>query len=126
MTSTIANKLAPLATPIPAFTGQDPWTPAQWTTFFSFMDTVIPSIQRNSSTSDTKSHLTVSSEKYNETVKHIREKVVTDLDDAALDQYFGERATDIPEFKELLRRNICYYVPSKGQRGLGFILTALK
>ncbi len=94
----------------------------------SIMDTVIPSIHpaSSSSTSDDKSHLTVSPEQYAETTKHIREKVVGEFDDDALDKYFQEKASDIPELRELLKRTFSCNVPPKGQKGFGLILSALK
>jgi len=125
MTSPIVNFLSPLATPLPTYTQSDPFTPQQWTTLMAIMDTVIPSIH-SSPTSDDKSHLTISSEQYAETTKHIRERVVGDFDQEALDRYFQEKASDVPEMRELLKRTFSCNVPPKGQKGFGLILNALK
>lgn len=126
MTSTIANKLAPLATPLPAGPTEDIYTTAQMTTLMAIMDAVIPSIQRASKASDKDeiTHLIVSDEEYEKNVAHIKEKVVGTWEE--LDGYLGEKASDCPEFQNLLKRLLSCYVPEKGQKGLGFILTSLK
>jgi hypothetical protein len=129
MTSPIANFLSPIATPLPLYSQDDPFTEQQWTTLMSIMDTVIPSVHHSSARSTSSSsvidnsHLTISSEQYAETTQHIREKVVGDFTDEALDQYFQEKAS---ELKELLRRTFACNVPPKGQKGFGLILNALK
>lgn len=92
----------------------------------AIMDAVIPSIQRESKAIDKvdNARLIVSDEEYEKNVQHIKEKVVGTWEQ--LDVYLDEKPSDYPEFKDYLRRLLCCYVPEKGQKGLGFILSSLK
>ena len=127
MTTTI-EKLAPLATPLAAPPTEDIFTPEQWTTLMSIMDAVIPSIHRssdpNNSQDNEKTQLVVSDEAYQANADHLSEKVIGTWDE--LDQYMAERPSEIPKFKDFLRRMLGCYVPEKGRKGLGFILSSLK
>jgi hypothetical protein len=127
MTSIVQmDVLAPLATPLPEGPAEKPFTDAQWTTLMAIMDTVIPSIRRQTTTADSLSQLTVSDVEYNATVQHLKETVVDAPDSESLDVYLNEKPSDIPEFQELLSRLLVFYGREDARKGLGVILSALK
>lgn len=122
----VTNFLAPLATPLPAIDRDDPFTEAQWTTLMSIMDSVIQSVTDDAARMDERSHMVVETKEYSETVKHIKDQVVGNLSEENLRAYFQEKASDVPEFQELMKRTFSCNVPQKGQKGLGVVLSALK
>lgn len=122
-----SNIIAPLATPLPAGPSDDLYTPAQWATFLSILDTIIPSIQRgDSDITDDKSCLSIPAEQYDSTISYVKDAGAGPFDKDALDAYFREKPSELPESVDYLKRLVGFYIPAKGQKGLGFILSALK
>jgi hypothetical protein len=126
MTSTNPDKLAPLATPVPPNPTDDLYTEAQWTTLMAIMDTVIPSIRRESEGENSISQLCIADVEYQKAADHIREKVTNAPSSAALDEYFQEKPSDLPEFLETIKRMLWFYVREDGRKGLSVVLSALK
>jgi hypothetical protein len=121
MTSVAA--LAPLAIPLPDPPAGEYFTPAQWETLLALMDTVIPSIRR---TEDKPFQVTVSDTTYEAAVEHLKKNVVGAPDREALDRYLDERASEIPEFQDLLKRTLIHYARDDAKKALAGLLSALK
>ena len=92
----------------------------------AIMDTVIPSIRRESSGADKYSQLTISDTVFNATTDHISKTVTNPPHSKAWDEYLDETPSSYPEFKDTIKRMLSFYVREDGRKGLGFILSALK
>jgi hypothetical protein len=120
------NILAPLAAPLPDPPAGEAFTSDQWLILMSLMDTVIPSIRRESTVKDDVKQLALPDVQYNANVDRIRATLKTAPDSEILDEYFDEKASDNPEFADLLKRSLIHYAPEDARKGLAFILSALK
>lgn len=118
--------LAPLATPLPDAPADQFFTDAQWITLMAIMDTVIPSVHRESVASNRPSQLAVADEEYNAAVRDLKNSVVDAPQGEALDTYLQEKPSDNPQFHELLKRTLIHYSKDDARKGLAFILSALK
>ncbi|KAH7360662.1 long chain fatty alcohol oxidase-like protein [Rhexocercosporidium sp. MPI-PUGE-AT-0058] len=126
MSSKVIQVVGHLPTLLPDGPEEGPFTDANWITLLAIMDTVIPSITREKSTSSIESNQrTISEEEYQTTVTHLKETVVDPPNTKDLDEFLAERASDAPGFQQLLRRSLVFYAPEKARKGLGFILSAL-
>ncbi|TAQ85176.1 hypothetical protein B7494_g6507 [Chlorociboria aeruginascens] len=117
--------IAPLAAPLPDGPPQDFFNETQWASLMAIMDTVIPSIRRESTTTDKISQLTISDTQYNTTVDHIKNAVVNPPDSVLLDEYLNERPSDNPRFQALLKRTMMFYARDDAKKGLSLVLSAL-
>ena len=118
--------LAPLSTPLPEPPGDEAFTPEQWTTLLAIMDTVIPSIRRETALDKKNSTLTVSDIQYNKVVDHLKKSMVNAPTSNLLDEYFDERPSESARFQDLLRRTLVHYSRDDARKGLAFVLSALK
>jgi len=121
-----ADILAPLAVGLPEGPVEPYFTPEQWTTLLAILDTVVPSIRRETTTNKKNSQLTVSDVEYNAAVDHLRSNLVNPPDSESLDEYLDERPSDNPHFQSLLKRYLINYAPDDARSGLAFILSTLK
>lgn len=126
MSSATMETLAPLAAALPDPPNELPFTEANWRTLLAIMDTVIPSIRRETQATNNSAQLTISDIEYNTTVDHLKNTVTNAPDSESLDEYFNEKPSEIPRFQELLKRTFVYNVKNDARQGLGFILAALK
>ena len=122
----MASTVVPLATPLPDGPNEEPFTAAQWTTLMAIMDTVIPSIRRDTTTNRTISQLAIADVEYNAAAGHIRKTVVNAPDSESLDEYLNEKASDNPRFQAVLKRTLGHYTPEESRKGLAFVLSALE
>lgn len=121
--------LAPLATPLPEPPAGEAFTSDQWLILMSIMDTVIPSIHRESFASGGLSHLIIPDEKYNATVVQLKKAAVADPDapdGESLEKYLDEKPSDNPDFQDLLKRTLVQFAREDARKGLAFILSTLK
>lgn len=118
--------LAPLAAALPEPPAELPFTEANWTTLLAIMDTVIPSIRRETQATNKVTQLTISDMEYNTAVSHLKDTVTSAPDSESLDEYLDERPSENPRFRELLQRTFVNNVKDDARNGLGFILAALK
>lgn len=118
--------LAPLATPLPEPPAGEVFTGDQWLILMSIMDTIIPSIRRESNKTDGVSQLTISDEKYNTTVAHLKKTITDAPDSESLDMYFDEKPSDIPDFQDLLKRSLVHFAREDARKGITFILSILR
>lgn len=117
--------LAPIETPLPEVPAGEPFTEANWTTLMAIMDTVIPSIRRESApTKDLNQHALADAD-YDAAVQRIKSTVVDIPDGDLLDIYLDEKPSNIPRFQELLRLTFMKYVREDGKKSLAFVLSAL-
>jgi hypothetical protein len=126
MTSNQADALAPLATPLPDGPTEIPFSELQWTTLLAIMDTVIPSIRRETTTNNETSQLTISDVEYNKTVHHLKQTLVNPPDSESFDEYLEEKPSDNPRFQALLQRTLSTFARDDAKKGLSFILSTLK
>ena len=122
MTSKVNEVVGHLPTLLPDGPEESPFTEANWNTLLAIMDTVIPSISREKKTSNSNQR-PISETEYQATVDQL---VVDPPNEKDLNDYFNERASDIPAFHELLKRMLAHYTPEDSRKGLGFILSSLK
>ena len=92
----------------------------------AIMDTIIPSIRKESNTSNKIEQLTVSDVQYDTAVDHLKSTVVEPPTSEALDEYLDERPSANPRFQSLLKRYLGQYAPEDAKKGLSFVLSALK
>lgn len=118
--------LAPLAAALPDPPAELPFTEANWKTLLAIMDTVIPSIRRETQATDKSTQLAITDVQYNTTVNHLKDTVTNAPDSESLDEYLDERPTENKRFRELLQRTFVFNVRDDAKKGLGFILAALK
>ena len=118
--------LAPLANPLPDLPPGDPFTGEQWKILMAIMDTIIPSIRRETTASNTVDELTVSDVQYNTAVDHLKNIVVNAPTGGPLDEYLDERPSANPNFQSLLKRYLGHYAPDDAKKGLSFVLSTLK
>jgi hypothetical protein len=126
MASSTADLVAPTATPLPDVQPGEPFTEANWTLLMALMDTVIPSIQRKSSSKRELNRRALPDADYNAAVDRIRGTIVNIPDGDLLDTYLDEKPSSIPRFQELLRMTFLQYVREDGRKAMAFILSALK
>ncbi|TVY36428.1 Long-chain-alcohol oxidase [Lachnellula subtilissima] len=121
----MATTAQPLVTPLPDGPREEPLTAGQWTTIMAIMDTIIPSIRRDTTTNRTISQLAIADVEYNAAAGHIQKTIVNAPDSRSLDQYLNEKASDIPSFQALLKRTLAHYTPEDSRKGLALVLSAL-
>jgi hypothetical protein len=126
MATTEVEALAPLATPLPDGPSELPFSGLQWTTLLAIMDTVIPSIRRETTTSSQLNQLTISEVEYNHTVHQLKKTLVDPPTSEALDEYLDEKPSDNPRFQALLQRTLSTFAHDDAKQGLSLVLTTLK
>ena len=108
MATTEVEALAPLATPLPEGPSELPFSALQWSTLLAIMDTVVPSIRRETTTNSDVKQLTISDVEYNQTVHLLQETLVNSPDSESLDEYLNEKPSENPRFQALLQRTLFY------------------
>lgn len=126
MASVVPQVLAPLATPLPDGPAEALFNELQWATLMAIMNTVIPSIRRDTTSSNKKNQLTISDVEYNNTVNHLKKVLVNSPDSESLDEYLDEKPSDNPRFRALLLRSLSTFARDDAKKGLSFVLTTLK
>ena len=126
MTTRQMELLAPLANPLPDLPPGEQFSEEQWKILMAIMDTVIPSVRKDTTTSNKLEQLTLSEDQYKSAVDHVKGTVVDAPTGEALDEYLGERPSANPQFQSLLKRYLGQYSPDHAKKGLAFILSTLK
>jgi hypothetical protein len=126
MATSEAEALAPIATPVPDGPTELPFSELQWSTLLAIMDTVIPSIRRETTTNNKINQLTISDAEYNKTVKHLKKTLVNSPDSESLDEYLDEKPSDNQRFQALLQRTLSTFVRDDAKQALSLVLTTLK
>jgi hypothetical protein len=121
-----SDLLAPLVTPLPDAPTEGFFTDANWSTLMAIMDTVIPSIRRETTTSNKLYQLTISDVEYNAKANHLKRTVVNPPDSESLELYLNERPSDIPRFQDLLKRTLVFFTRDDAKKGLTLVLSTLK
>lgn len=118
---------APLKVPLPEGPSREEYfTPAQWTTLLAILDTVIPEVHRETTTTYQLAQLTLSKPELNAAVADLGAKVIDAPSIDELEEYLAERPSDSPLFQDLLERTLIQYTRPKDRDGLGAVLSALK
>ncbi|KAH8595718.1 long chain fatty alcohol oxidase-like protein [Bisporella sp. PMI_857] len=125
MGSNPIEMLAPLATPLPEGPKDQFFTEQQWTTLLAIMDTIIPSIHTEATTSYQSEQLTISKEKYNTAFEHLQSNVTNPPSQDLLAKYLEERPSTNPKFQDALQRILVQRSRDDARKGLAFILSAL-
>lgn len=132
-----AAKIIPRASPVVPIPDEDPLTPAQWKTLLALADAVVPAVVPSSaavpssSTADNESMtaLALPVAEYREAVASVAAVVEgqsADEKEELARTYLGERASEIPAFRAIIRRMLAVYMPEEGRRKLTGILNMLK
>ncbi|RDL40582.1 Long chain fatty alcohol oxidase-like protein [Venustampulla echinocandica] len=119
------SQLAPLPTILPDGPSEEPFTPVQWNTLMALMDAVIPSIQRGSAGEQKGAHLALVDAEYNNSVRALQKSIKDAPDAESFDKYLNEKASDCPQFQDLLKRALGQDAPEQSRKGLAFILSTL-
>ncbi|KAH0538565.1 hypothetical protein FGG08_004853 [Glutinoglossum americanum] len=113
-----------LASPLPPPPEGDPFTPDQWAIFLAIADTVIASIKPSSEPS-TVDERRVPEDEYAGIVSGYRASVTNSVDDAVLERFFGEKLSDVEEFRPFVKRVMMEYVRQDSRRNMSFIFNCL-
>lgn len=116
MTTTELNLLKPLDSPLPPPPKGEVLTAAQWRTFLSIADAIIPNIE----VSTTASHdrLTIQASEYTNAIQQIEKNIPVASDVSAAKRYLQESASTTPGFKEAVHRQLGHYVREDSLRGI--------
>lgn len=125
MASSTIGGVVPTATPLPDVPADEPFTQLNWTTLMAIMDTVIPSIGRESLSKQELNKRALPDAEYNAAADDIRSTLIDVPDGDLLDTYLDEKPSSIPRFQELLRMTFMQFVRDDGRKKMAFILGAL-
>ena len=92
----------------------------------AIMDTIVPSIRRETAATDKIDQLALSDVQYNTAVDHLKNTIVNPPTNESFDKYLDERPSANPRFQSLLKRYLGQYAPDDAKKGLSFILSTLK
>lgn len=126
MASSTLNQLAPLAAPLPPPPEGEFFTPEQWQTLLSIVDTVIPTIRKEKRISNKTNEVAIADKSFNATLDHLQKTVVSAPNVDDLEDYLAEKASDNAAFIDLLKRTLILYAPEDARKGLAILLSALK
>lgn len=118
--------LAPLANPLPSPPSGEAFTPEQWTTLMAIMDTVIPSVRRQSVQANPRTSISIPDVQYSSAIDHIKTSVSEAPSSEELDKYMDERPSENKAFEDVLKRTLIHYARDDVRKGLIFVLSALK
>ena len=126
MTSTQLNLITPLDAPLPSPPEGEVLTKSQWITLLAIADTIIPSIDMPTSASPHK--LCLQKGEYTAAIHTLGKKTSTPRSTnlELPERYLQERASSIPEFRQLLRRTLGDFVREDARKGIRVILSALE
>ncbi|KAG9232743.1 putative long-chain-alcohol oxidase FAO2 [Amylocarpus encephaloides] len=113
------------ALPVPTDTSQEPFTETQWVTLLAIMDTIIQSVQRDTSDKQTGAHMEVTEKDYQSLVESLKETTVEKFGNDVYESYLGEKATGNVQFEQSLKRVFGQLVPEASRKGLAVVLSAL-
>ncbi|KAF8858647.1 hypothetical protein BDZ45DRAFT_802417 [Acephala macrosclerotiorum] len=126
MATTAARVAAPLTAPLPDPPAGNYFTEEQWTTLMAIMDTVVPSIKRESvATSPSLSEEHIPDTILSAASDRLKRAVTNAPTQAQLDEYLAEKPSDNPEFHELVKRTLIDYSREDARKGFSFLLTAM-
>ncbi len=127
MTTTALRVIAPFEVALPDPTAGNYFTETQWTTLMALMDTVIPSVKRESATSTPNlDEQHIPDTMYNTAVHHLQRNMTNPPIQVQLDEYLAEKPSDTPEFHELVKRTLIHFSREDARKGFSFLLSALK
>ncbi|KAG4417883.1 hypothetical protein IFR04_008937 [Cadophora malorum] len=126
MTSTALKVVAPLTAPLPDGPVGNYYNETQWKTLMALMDTVIPSIKRESagSTSTLDEEL-IPDTLYSTAIHQIQRLVPNSASEVEIDEFLAEKPSDNPEFHELVKRTLMQYSREDARKGFSFLLSGL-
>jgi hypothetical protein len=92
------------------------------------MDTVIPSLQRESAGTELLSQSSglLPDEEYDTMIDNLKKTLLSNPTDAQLDEYLSEKPSANPEFQELLKRSLLHFSREEARKKLAFLMSALK
>jgi hypothetical protein len=103
----------------------NPFTDPQWTTLMSIMDTIIPSISKDSSTDET-AHKSFSAEEFNTAVDSLKVILQKEHDTKIYEEYLNRKASDESKFQNTLKHAFGKLLPESARKGMAFILSTLE
>ena len=121
-----AGALAPLAVALPDPPAGEVFTKGQWSSLLAIMDTVVPSVRRDTVATDKINQHAILDAEYTKTLENLQANVSQAQGTAALDEYLEERPSDNPRFCELLLRTLVVFTSETARKRLSLVLSALK
>lgn len=121
----MAAEAAPIPTPVTDEVYENPFTGTQWTTLMAIMDTIIPSIQQDSTT-DQIDHRSISALEYDSLVNSFEEILDEKFSSELYDEYLNMKASDYPKFQNTLKHVFGNFLPEANRKGMAFILSTLE
>src|SRR6266516_4575965 len=109
-----------LAPPLPESPQEDIFTSDQWAILWAIADTVVPSVCKKSEKSSID-QLVIADSEYADTVDKIKKSVQSPSDNKVLTAFLEERPSEIPAFRDLLKRSFAFYINEDGRRSIGVI-----
>lgn len=127
MTTTALKVVVPLTSALPDAPVRNYYTEAQWTTLMALMDTIIPSIKRESVASKSSINVElIPDTMYSTAVHQLQRALINAPTEVELDQYLAEKPSDNPEFHDLMKRSLMQYSREDARKGFAFLLSGLK
>ncbi|KAK7722667.1 hypothetical protein SLS57_004872 [Botryosphaeria dothidea] len=124
MANSSAGTVAVKESPLPPPTGEDPLSPAQWTTLLAFADAVVPSIAP-SATAKLSTQLAVDANAYATTLAHVQQFAGPDVNAQLSADYLAEKPSECLAFRDSIRRLMAQYIPADVRKQLLMVLTVL-
>ncbi|KAH7055889.1 hypothetical protein B0J12DRAFT_435294 [Macrophomina phaseolina] len=110
--------------PLPPLAGEDPLSPAQWTTLLAFADAVVPSIAP-STIAKPSTQLAVDANTYATTLAGVQQLAGPDVDPQLSAEYLAETPSACPAFRDNIRRLMAQYIPADVRKQLLMALNVL-
>lgn len=111
--------------PLPPLAGEDPLSPAQWTTLLAFADAVVPSIAP-STIAKPSTQLAVDANTYATTLAGVQQLAGPDVDPQLSAEYLAETPSACPAFRDNIRRLMAQYIPADVRKQLLMALNVLE
>ncbi|OWP02346.1 hypothetical protein B2J93_3134 [Marssonina coronariae] len=127
MTTIALKVIAPLEAALPDPPTGNYFTETQWVSLMALMDTVIPSVKRESvgANKQYQDEERIPDTSFNTALHHLQRNVTNAPTKMQLDQYLAEKPSDNPEFHELVKRTLIQFSREDARKGFSFLLSAL-
>lgn len=123
---------APRSPGVPEPPSETFWNQAQWTTFMTLMDSVVPAIVSKSSRTDREGQLSIPDVEYADVMKTARATVVEKGDEASLKAYLEDRPSTNPPVRGTMIRVVARLSSTQREKlggflsGLSYVLASLR
>ncbi|GME25144.1 Glucose-methanol-choline oxidoreductase [Neofusicoccum parvum] len=124
MAAPSAETVSVRESPLPPLAGENPLSPAQWTTLLAFADAVVPSIAP-SATAAPATQLAVDANDYATALANVQHLAGPDVDPDLSAEYLAETPSACPAFRENIHRLMAQHIPVDVRKQLLMVLNVL-